>query len=567
MSFSEEYKREISNLVNNALTLLDDLRNNRQSLRDTVQSILAASRLEEHIGVSRFAELLNSVADGLVSGSLDPNNLGNRSSIKVALSDLKNTIDRNEETVSLNVEQELRQILKTGKADERDFVVAKVIKVLYIDEDRFAQYNIRKNIGNSIQIESCLSANEAEKKLREETFDAILCDSKLSDPHIVSIFKEYSSKIPIVAISVSDDPKLVQLATKAGAVDFIVKNDAGVKWIPRSLHTVTNEWRKRASLSSITRILENPNSKKVLKYFLDSKGPIKQEIHSNLIYDHKSDNVITDVGNVLESLVNAGYIVKRPIELVLACSRCNSVNVTQHYLCHNCKSSDFVKDAVLEHNKCGYADLEYKFRNRDALICPKCNKELKLIGVDYFKMDSAYGCRVCKNIFGTPEIRCQCNDCGLANFGISEGKWTQLHSYQVIQDKLGKIKQSIISLTSLEEFLLERGFKTDSNVNTNLKFALTSGYIDLVARREDQTILVIVLGSDVEENFTKIIELDTVAKTVPGIIYKYAVVFSELREVTRNLLKRFAVIPVLADDATKMLEKFKQAFVSESILS
>src|SRR5919109_1222745 len=117
MSFSEEYKREISSLVNNALTLLDDLRNNRQSLRDTIQSILAASRLEEHIGVSRFAELLNSVAEGLVSGSLDPNNVGNHSAIKLALSDLKNTIDRGEETISLNVEQELMQILKTGKAD------------------------------------------------------------------------------------------------------------------------------------------------------------------------------------------------------------------------------------------------------------------------------------------------------------------------------------------------------------------------------------------------------------------------------------------------------------------
>ncbi len=565
MSFSGEYKHEISYQVNNALGLLEDLRNNRQSLRDTIQSILAASRLEEHIGVSRFAELLNSVAEGLVSGSLDPNDLANRSAIKLALSELRNAIDRNEETLSLNVEQELRKILKTGKADERDFVVAKVIRVLYIDEDRFAQYNIRKNIGESIQLESCLSPNEADKKLREGTFDAILCDSKLSDPHIVNIFKEYSSKIPIVAISVSDDPKLVQLATKIGAVDFIVKNDAGVKWIPRSLHTVTNEWRKKASLSSITRILENPNSKKVLKYFLGSKGPIKQEIHCNLTYDHRSDEVITDIGNALESLVNAGFIAKRPIELVLACSRCYSVNITQHYLCHNCNSSDFVKDAILEHNKCGYADLEYKFRNHDVLNCPKCNKELKLIGVDYFKMDSAYGCRVCKNIFGTPEIRCQCNDCSL-NFSISEGKWTQLYSYQVMQDKLDKIKQSIISLTSLEEFLLERGFLTDS-VNTNLKYALTSGYIDLVARRGDQTILVIVLGSDVEENFTKIIELDTVAKTVPGIVHKYAVIFSEPREVTRNLLKRFAVISVLADDATRMLEKFKQALVSESIVS
>ena len=103
----------------------------------------------------------------------------------------------------------------------------------------------------SIQIESCPSAKEALIKLKNESFDAILCDLKVSDADILKIFTQYSTSMPIVAISISGDPKFIQMATKAGAMDYIIKSKLGVKRVPRSLHGVTNEWIRRANSSKI----------------------------------------------------------------------------------------------------------------------------------------------------------------------------------------------------------------------------------------------------------------------------------------------------------------------------
>jgi hypothetical protein len=57
--------------------------------------------------------------------------------------------------------------------------------------------------------------------------------------------------MPIVAISISGDPKFIQMATKAGAMDYIIKSESGIKRIPRSLHGVVNEWIRRANSSEI----------------------------------------------------------------------------------------------------------------------------------------------------------------------------------------------------------------------------------------------------------------------------------------------------------------------------
>ena len=214
---------------------------------------------------------------------------------------------------------------------------------------------------------------------------------------------------------------------------------------------------------------------------------------------------------------------------------------------------------LLEHNKCGYSGLEDKFKDGDTLVCPKCRKQLRLIGVDYFKVEAAYTCAKCSHFFTTPDLRYNCNVCGHDNFRISDGKWTGLFTYRINPDKITKVKQTIISLSSIKNFLEEKGFLVQSNVNTNLKYTTATNF-DLVARNQDQTILLIILGSDIEENFAKIVDLDTVIKTMPGRISKYAVIFSEPREVTRSLLKRFGIVPILVENVNNILEKFKENY-------
>jgi CheY-like chemotaxis protein/Zn finger protein HypA/HybF involved in hydrogenase expression len=559
MSYSNEYRQQVLESVNKASFLLTELHRSGSSFGDTIQSIISASRLEGHADVSRLAELVYIIVEALNSGSLDPHNEDINSVIGAALAEIIDIINNNRHSANPKIEERMKAILRSAKSDELDYVYNKTLKVLYVDEDRFAQSNIQKNIGKSIQIESCLSGEAALQRLKTNKFDAILCDLKLTDPDICKIFAEYSAKIPIVAVSTSDDPRLVQLATKTGALDFITKNDTAVRRIPKSLHTVNAEWIKTSKLSDISQLLKNQNSQKILKYLVEADSTIKQKIDCEVLYDWKPDETIKDMNAPLESLVKAGYILKQSTELILSCPMCNSHNIRLRYLCQKCNNSDFIKGDVLEHNKCGYSGLEDKFKVGDALVCPKCRKQLKLIGVDYSKAEAAYTCSKCSHFFTTPDLRYSCNVCGHDNFRISDGKWTGLFTYRINPDKITKVKQTIVSLSSIKSFLEEKGFSVQSNVNPNLKYTIATNF-DLVARNQDHTILLIILGSDIEENFAKMVDLDTVSKIMPGRISKYAVIFSEPREVTRSLVKRFGIVTILVDNVNKMLEKFKENY-------
>jgi CheY-like chemotaxis protein len=563
MSYSDEYREQILNSVNKASFLLSELHRSGPSFGDTIQSIISASKLEEHTEVSRFAEFIYGIVEALHAGGLDPNSEDVKSVISSALAEVVDIIKNNRHVADPKIEERMKLILRSAKSDERDYVFNKILKVLYVDEDRFAQSNIQKNIDKSIQIDSCFSGEEALQRLRTDKFDAILCDLKLTNQVISKIFTEYSAKIPIVAISTSDDPRLVQLATKTGALDFITKNDKGVRRLPKSLHTVTNHWLKRSKLSDISQLLENHNSQKILKYFVESELAIKQKIDLHVMYDWKSNETIKDMNAVLESLVKAGYIIKEPTEVLLSCPQCSSRNIRLRYLCQNCSNSNFIKGDVLEHNKCGYSGLEDKFKEGDTLVCPKCRKQLKLIGVDYFKVEAAYTCASCSHFFTTPDLRYHCNVCGHHNFRISDGKWTELYTYRINPNKIAKIKQNIVSLLSIKNFLEEKGFLVQPNTNPSLKYTIATNF-DLVAQKLDQTIVLIILGSDIEENFAKIVDLDTISKTMPGRISKYAVIFCEPTEVTRSLLKRFGIIPILIENVNNMLEKFKENYTENT---
>src|SRR5205085_4634612 len=118
---------------------------------------------------------------------------------------------------------------------------------------------------------------------------AILCELKLSDGDVLDIFKQYSNKIPIVAISTSEDPKLIQIATKAGAMDYIIKNELGTRRIPRSLHGITNEWIKQIKLSNVKRLLNDEYVKQFLKDLISNGSPLKEQINSNVTFDVRSN--------------------------------------------------------------------------------------------------------------------------------------------------------------------------------------------------------------------------------------------------------------------------------------
>ncbi|HKR74490.1 MAG TPA: response regulator [Candidatus Nitrosocosmicus sp.] len=567
-TYTQEFKDYSLDLVEKSLKLLDYLQEPaiRKKLLENIQNLFSASKMEGQLDIVIYSEYLLNFCNALVKGGVVTNSKVTKV-ITQCLFELESKIKNHDYILNSEVINELRTILKNSYREERDFIILKNLRALLIDKDSFSHYNIKKNSGKHIQFETVPTLDEAFQKLQETTFDLILCDFTIEG--IAQLFAKYAKSIPIVVMSTSDNTRDAQLATKMGAMDYIIKNDDGMKLIQRTLHTSAVEWNKKRKEK---KLLLNQQSRKILKYMLTNSSVINERYDSNITLTDsdgkKFKNMIKDfetsdkttVDN-LEKLVSSNYLSKHPNGLTIACPKCQSVNINSRYICQNCGASDFVKGEVMEHNKCGYSDLSMIFEDKglDKLVCPKCNKELRLIGVDYFRLESAFKCRKCTIIFSNPFQTFNCNDCDQMNIKYTDLGWKNTYTYSLSASKMSEIKQQVISLDDVEKYFAGFGFKVNTDYIIHSSYQ-TLGPFDIMAQKNDVTIIVSSLGDDIEDNVSKLFELNMLDKVISGRVHKVVLLFSEPKEVTKNLMENYNIYAIVIDDISKLYETFKSQF-------
>jgi CheY-like chemotaxis protein/nucleoside diphosphate kinase len=567
-SYTQEFKDYSIDLVDKSLKLVGNLKepSDRKELLENIQNLYSASKMEGQIDIVIYIEyLLNFCNSWVKGGIITTSNVA--TGIEQSLRELRLKIINHDYTLNTEPIIELRNLLKNSYKEERDFIILKNLKVLIIDKDSFSHFNIKKNGGRHITFESVTNLDDAIAKLQNDKFDLILCDFGILG--IARLFTNYSKKIPIVVMATSDNPRDAQLATKMGAIDFINKNDEGMKLIPRTLHTAVVEWKRK---NKEKKLLLDLHSRKILKYMLANSSVIKERYDSkttltdnkgknfkNLIKDFETSEKTT-IEN-LEKLVSANYLTKYPTGLTIACPKCQSIDLNSHYICQNCNSSDFIKGEIMEHNKCGYTDLSMVFEDKslDKLVCPKCNKELKLIGVDYFRLESAFKCRKCTIIFSSPFQTFDCNNCDSKGFKYADLGWRSLYTYSLSSSKVSEIKQQVVSLDEIVKQFTTFGFKVNADYIIHSNYQ-TLGPFDLVAQKNDITMVISTFGDDMEDNVSKLFELNMIDKVISGKVHKVVILFSEPKEVTKNLMDSYNIQPIVVEDISKLYQTFKNEF-------
>ncbi|MBI1829109.1 MAG: response regulator [Thaumarchaeota archaeon] len=126
-----------------------------------------------------------------------------------------------------------------------------------------------------------------------------------------------------------------------------------------------------------------------------------------------------DVLEYLKNLTNEGKSV--PVENIkeISCNMCDSVKIEQNFSCPSCNKTNFKQGKLIEHFKCGNVSIEDSYKND---ICPKCHKEIKIIGVDYKTIDNYYVCSDCGEKFPEPIIEYVCIRCN-NKFKLEQAKW------------------------------------------------------------------------------------------------------------------------------------------------
>ncbi len=95
-----------------------------------------------------------------------------------------------------------------------------------------------------------------------------------------------------------------------------------------------------------------------------------------------------------------------------SCSICRSTSLRLEVLCPNCRQSDLLQLDLVVHYECGFmGGVEDFIKDSQGVIerCPKCNKPLKRVGIDYGRPGLGFRCQRCGAIFQYPLISLRCD--------------------------------------------------------------------------------------------------------------------------------------------------------------
>jgi hypothetical protein len=144
----------------------------------------------------------------------------------------------------------------------------------------------------------------------------------------------------------------------------------------------------------------------------------------------------------LESCMKLGIFNKKSSISLLKCNSCNSLDFYNKFVCTLCKSSNIIRGITIGHDSCGNVDFDYKYMTLDGtLVCEKCNKKLKAIGVDYSKIGYFYKCLECSALLPDMDQHYLCLKCGTTS-SSSEDKLQILHLYSYTVD-LQKVAEKL----------------------------------------------------------------------------------------------------------------------------
>lgn len=147
-------------------------------------------------------------------------------------------------------------------------------------------------------------------------------------------------------------------------------------------------------------------------------------------------------------LLDKGYIrLKRFVEKVHLCPKCNHSHLLFIEACPKCGSSNIKEESVVHHFRCANISPESTYAFGDELRCPKCKKILRHIGVDYDRPSDVYFCKECDHTFFTPKMRVTCMGCG-EQTTPSELKTFDSLEYEFTEKGIQALASNTISLTT-----------------------------------------------------------------------------------------------------------------------
>ncbi len=463
-----------------------------------------------------------------------------------------------------------------------------MIQILMLSSDPILkQKNIEALTKAGFQVVAVSDLLEGLLQIDKNGFDVVIIDEELPDADIYQACQRIrqSSEIPIILLGSEVDEKVWSKVDDLG-FNFYLRKPlspkelvARVKALIRRTLKEAPKAKEKEEISGIatapatpkveaeatfpqkvsepqrtstpipTKIWENPQIRALLDSLYTGK---LTEINPVLDFSLKDgftypevDKILGTSGRetsqILESLAEEDILLKQFFEKLLLTPG-GSPQILPVERCPHCDSSDLVKGKVLEHFACGYVGLEDDFKVELKYICPKCKRELKLLGTDYRSPGTRYICRQCKEIFPAPTIKWRCLKTSKV-YTLDELQEVQLYSYRFNQAKKDWLEFELEPKTQLIDFLTRRGYEVEEAAKITGKSGATHT-IDILAIRDDgiakHTISIGILTAkpnEEEVSVDKLFDFDTKAYDI-GIHDKVVIAIPKLSPEAKRFAER-----------------------------
>lgn len=222
---------------------------------------------------------------------------------------------------------------------------------------------------------------------------------------------------------------------------------------------------------------------------------------------------VAELRELLEELAKEGVLTRRLVHQLLLCPKEGAWRVRAAVVCPSCGSEDLEKARLVEHLRCGHIGPETEFESARGYVCPKCHRDLKLIGKDYRKPGDFFRCNACREVAYSPGINLQCLTCD-NRFTAEEAQRLPLYAYR-LRGPNGL--RALKPIYTIAEFLRGKGYE----VRTHARVPGKSGVeheVDIVAEgKQGNQDLELIVGVAVEApqaEVNRLIELQAKATDI-----------------------------------------------------
>ena len=129
------------------------------------------------------------------------------------------------------------------------------------------------------------------------------------------------------------------------------------------------------------------------------------------MYDNEETLQLDERMKFIHKLEELGYAERiKLVDRIHVCKDCGDSHQLFVECCPKCKSSDIRQEPMIHHFRCANVSPETTYFKDGGLVCPKCRRALRHIGVDYDRPASVFTCN-CGNTFLQSSMKVTCTNC------------------------------------------------------------------------------------------------------------------------------------------------------------